>query len=254
MLTGLNLHSGGNTVSLDELAAAPTPANTQSYYPIPHIQLVEQVKDSLFRTGFSITDETHALNNERYFGLMDLKSDYSDRTTTIGLRNSHDKTFPAGLVLGNRVFVCSNLSFSGEIKFSRRHTVNIFRDLPLLVDAAVGRIDAFETNQAARVEAYKTTELDVQTADHIFMSALRAQIVAPSALPKVLNDYLNPQHNEFKKDGFTIWRLFNAFTENMKNSLWMLPKRTMALQAILDSFVRMPIEGSVINEDLFQLT
>ena len=254
MLTGLNLHSGGNTVSLDELAAAPTPAHTDTYYPIPHIQLVEQIKDSLFRTGFNVTDETHALNNERYFGLMDLKSDYSDRTTTIGLRNSHDKKFPAGLVIGNRVFVCSNLSFSGEINFNRKHTVNIFRDLPLLVDAAVGRIDAFESNQAARVEAYKTTELDVQTADHIFMSALRAQVVAASHLPKVLNEYLNPQYDEFKKEGFTVWRLFNAFTENLKHSLWMLPKRTMALQAILDSFVRMPIEGYIINEELFQLT
>jgi hypothetical protein len=32
----------------------------------------------------------------------------------LGLRNSHDKRFPAGLVGGSAVFVCDNLAFSGE--------------------------------------------------------------------------------------------------------------------------------------------
>jgi hypothetical protein len=35
-----------------------------------------------------------------------------------GVRNSHDKSFPASLVLGASMFVCDNLSFSGEVKKS----------------------------------------------------------------------------------------------------------------------------------------
>jgi hypothetical protein len=251
-MKGLNLHSGGNTVSLDELAFAPTPAHTNTYYPIPHIDLVEQVRDSLSRIGFAITAETHAVNKERYFGLMDIKSDYADRSTTIGLRNSHDQKFPIGFAVGNHVFVCSNLSFSGEITFKRRHTTYAQRDLPLLVDAAVGRISEFETSQDARFEAYKTTELSIQEVDHAMMSALRAQVIPGSTLPKILTEWEHPQHPEFAKDGRTLWRLFNAFTEHMKNSLWLLPKRTIALQAILDSFVpKMPLEYAEFSKDLF---
>ena len=53
-----------------------------------------------------------------------------DYCWVLGLRNSHDKTFPAGIVAGASVFVCDNLSFSGEIKFARKHTRFIVRDLP----------------------------------------------------------------------------------------------------------------------------
>ena len=46
--------------------------------------------------------------------------------------------YPAGLVLGAAVFVCDNLSFSGEVKLARKHTSMIERDLPGLVGRAVG--------------------------------------------------------------------------------------------------------------------
>ncbi len=41
------------------------------------------------------------------------------------VRNSHDKTFPAGIVAGTQVPVCDNLSFAGEISLARKHTSNI---------------------------------------------------------------------------------------------------------------------------------
>ena len=49
-----------------------------------------------------------------------------------------DKTFPAGIVAGASVFVCDNLSFSGEVKFARKHTRYINRDLPQLTERAIG--------------------------------------------------------------------------------------------------------------------
>jgi hypothetical protein len=250
-MKAINLHSGGYEVSLDELAMLPVSAPTETYFPIPHIDLVEMVKNSLFRTGYSITDETHAVAGERYFGLMDLKSDYADRTTTLGLRNSHDQKFPAGMVVGNRVFVCSNLAFNGEVKFSRRHTTHIMRDLPRLIDSSIGKINDFETSQAARIEAYKTTELDIKDVDHALMSILRAKILPANTVVKALEEFNHPRHDEFKKDGNTVWRIYNATTEFLKSSLWLLPRRTFALHAILDKFVKLPIEGKLVNMDLF---
>jgi len=58
----------------------------------------------------------------------------------LGLRNSHDKTFPAGITAGASVSVCDNLSFSGEVKLARKHTTHITRDLPRLVQSAVGKL------------------------------------------------------------------------------------------------------------------
>jgi len=58
----------------------------------------------------------------------------------VGLRNSHDKTFPAGLVAGTRVFVCDILAFSGLIQIRRKHTRFAARDLRQLTARAVGQI------------------------------------------------------------------------------------------------------------------
>jgi hypothetical protein len=61
-----------------------------------------------------------------------------DYCRVLGLRNNHDKTFPTGIVAGTSVFVCDNLSFSSEIKFTRKHTRFIVRDLPQLVSRSIG--------------------------------------------------------------------------------------------------------------------
>lgn len=48
------------------------------------------------------------------------------RRRVLGLRNSPDKMFPAGIVAGASVFVCDNLSFSGVINLARKHPRFIF--------------------------------------------------------------------------------------------------------------------------------
>jgi len=53
----------------------------------------------------------------------------ADFALVVGLRNSHDKSFPAGLVIGASVLVCDNLSFSGEVRLARKHTYPIIATL-----------------------------------------------------------------------------------------------------------------------------
>jgi hypothetical protein len=54
--------------------------------------------------------------------------------------NSHDKTFPAGIIAGSCVFICVNLAFSGKVKLARKHTIYITSDLPRLVQGVVARL------------------------------------------------------------------------------------------------------------------
>jgi hypothetical protein len=51
----------------------------------------------------------------------------------VGIRNSHDKAFAAGIIAGAQVLVCDNLCFSGEILLARKHTGHIHYDLPVMV-------------------------------------------------------------------------------------------------------------------------
>src|SRR5580700_744097 len=129
MTARLMLHRGALHVTRDEIARIATPTRTQTWVPIPHLTLLDGVQSALERAGLTVAGEDHALGREgnRLFSLLRLADGTGpgDFGLTVGVRNSHDQSFPAGLVIGATVFVCDNLSFSGEVRLARKHTVHI---------------------------------------------------------------------------------------------------------------------------------
>jgi hypothetical protein len=74
------------------------------------------LQKTLFRSVLTVlikvpnaTLESHTITQDgaRYFGLMSLRSPYGDYTDTVGLRNSHHKSFPIGLAFGSRVWLAN---------------------------------------------------------------------------------------------------------------------------------------------------
>ncbi len=143
--TNLTLHCGATAVSRDRITTVATPPRTTTWVPIPHDRLLTGVQTCLERAGLSVVTEAHGLTRDgnRYFGLLQVANgeNAEDFGLVVGLRNSHDKSFPAGLAVGASVFVCDNLSFSGEVKLARKHTAHVERDLPQLIESAVGRLE-----------------------------------------------------------------------------------------------------------------
>ena len=234
----LCLHCGSRSVPREQVTATTTPPRTSSWVPIPHAQLLEGVQSSLQRAGLSVVSEAHGLSRDgaRYFGLLQVANGHANKDfgLVVGLRNSHDKSFPAGLVVGASVFVCDNLSFSGEIRLARKHTVHVERDLPSLIESAVGRLGDLRRSQEERFSAYKEQELSDSAAHDLLVQALDARVLPVTSLPNVLREWREPRHTEFRASK-TAWRLFNSFTEVMKGNLDALPRRTQALHGLLDA-------------------
>lgn len=247
----LNLitHCGAEKVERQQVFDVVTPERTDTWVPL-----------SLDNCGLRVVTEAHALshNNGRYFGLLQVakkddsrvieaeilessvgdfthaKSAGDDYSWVVGLRNSHDKTYPAGLLLGTQVFVCDNLAFNGEIKIARKNTVFCERDLPRLVSQGVGRLVEKWHDNDKRINAYKQIELVDREAHDLIVRAIDNGAICGSQVPKVLKEYRTPSHPEFA-ESHNVWRLFNAVTEVAKdNSLFALPKRTEALHGLLD--------------------
>ena len=177
-------------------------------------------------------------DRQRYFGLLEVVNGngHADYGLVIGVRNSHDKQFPAGLAVGSAVFACDNLSFSSEIVIARRHTRFIERDLPGLVDQAVGRLGDLRGLQDERIARYKQTELTDMRAHHLVIRALDARVMPVTRVPHVLQEWRRPSHEEFARDGKTVWRFMNAVTDSTRGSgLMGLPRRTQALHGMLDA-------------------
>ena len=238
-LCNLCLHAGAAEVPRVALATVPTPAPTETWRPIPHEEYVRRIEWELPRYGLDVVQEAHALtyDGSRYFGLVQVAREgleHPDYSLVIGLRNSHDKSLPAGLVAGSQVFVCDNLAFSGEVQIARKHTPNIMRDLPSLVGDALGRLLVMFRTQDERVERYRTTRLSDADAHDLTIKALDSGVVCASKIPELLKEWREPRYQEFEPR--TVWSYFNATTEVLKGALHMLPRRSQALHKLCDQF------------------
>jgi hypothetical protein len=235
--TNLILHCGAAAVDLEQVSSVKTPRATSTWQPIPHHQLIQTVQRTLATTNLTIGTQAHSLTHDgmRYFGLMEIhgRKTSEDYCWVLGLRNSHDKCFPAGIVAGASCFVCDNLSFSGEVKFARKHTRFINRDLPQLVERSIGLLMGKWHHQDRRIDAYKQHEVTDEAAHDLVIRSVDVGVCANSYIPGVLSQWREPQHSAFEPRN--VWSLFNAFTETLKQAnLAELPKRTEALHGLLD--------------------
>lgn len=238
---GMLLHCGAELVSRHQLFNVPTPRGTSTWYPLPHRALLEEVQTQLEGCGFAIGRESHALSHDgaRYFGVMEVKlpeQPARDYAWVVGLRNSHDKTFPAGLVAGTSVFTCDNLAFSGEVKISRKHTRFAYRDLRHLTARAVGKLGDKFRHLDRRIDAYRDAAVADWFAHDLLIRAVDCLAITPSQLPRVVAEWRSPHHSEFRPRN--LWSLFNAFTETYKGqNPATVMHRSEALHGLFDGVV-----------------
>ena len=249
-MKGFMNHCGGRHITREELGKLTNPVPmTETHYPIRHDYFLKEVQNALENAGYKIVHEEFSLQRflskkdgkltqDNMFGLMELRNcnNHEDMAKLVGLRNSSTMQFRANMGCGNRVFVCDNLSFSANIVVGRRHTKNIFKDLPKMLSGAITELNKqFEENEK-RVEAYKAHSLDRLTAHDIIMVAMRAGAIPPSMLKPWVNTFYNPTHDAFKNRD--CWSLYNAFTEVAKK--WSYPTmqdRTHLLTKVMDKMV-----------------
>src|SRR5262245_52703630 len=175
----LMLHAGANAVTYDELRSVHTPEGTDTHIPVAHHEIVELMRYTLGFHGHEIVEEHHAVmpDGMRYFGLMTLRSPYGTYGDVVGLRNSHDKSFPIGIAFGSRVFVCDNTAFVGDHIIRRKHTSKAKRELPGLVSEIVVPLQAQRIAQNQKLLTYQATELTDQVADHAVLTMYRKGVI-----------------------------------------------------------------------------
>lgn len=235
----LILHCGASPATREEVDAIATPEGTDTWTPVPHGELIDTVADSLSGSGLRAVSQDYATTRDgnRLFGLFTLGSDNpgGDYALTIGLRNSHDKSFPISVCCGARVFVCDNLSFHGEVVITSKHTRHIKDRLPRIVVEAVQKLTESRRITERRIALYKETEVRGQPHLHdLALRLYRAQAIPASAVTRVIEEYETPKHDEFK--GGSLWCFQNAVTEVLK-SYGDIQRRTLRLAGVLDTEV-----------------
>lgn len=231
----LMLHSGAEAVTYADLSHLAMPEATDTHVPIAHSAVVDMVKYSLGFFGHDIVAEHFGVtpDGHRFFGVLELQSQYGDYTDTVGLRNSHDKKFPIGISFGSKVFVCDNLAFNGDHVIRRKHTKNAKFALPSLVAEVVEPLRGQRQQQARLFDAYKHTRLTAEQVDHIIMEMYRQGIINLTRIADVLDAY-EKQPLDWGHE--SAYRLFNAATFALTGRVTENPAATSQLHRIIDGY------------------
>ena len=206
----------GKFVDRNEVALVETPAGTASWHPVPHIEVIDAVTEVVKAHDWTVTREQYGLAREgqKLFGVMTLnKTSSPEWYRCIGIRNSHDKSFSAGLTAGICVMVCSNMAFGGTTVIKRRHTSGF--DLTELVSIAMNSLENEFLMTETVCEDLKVQYLknDDEARSRIVRAAEIGAINSSDILP-VFQEFKSPRHEDFLEP--TRWSLLNAFTETIK--------------------------------------
>ena len=206
----------GKFVDREEVARIDTPCSTDTWRPVPHIDVIEAVTEVVKAHRWDIEDERFGLASEgkKMFGVMEISRSSSPQWhRCIGIRNSHDKSLAVGLSAGIVVLVCSNLAFGGTRLINRKHTSRI--DLNELIARAVASLEDDFLTTETRCEDLKDAYMkDDDEARSCIVRAAELGVINSSDILPVYREYKQPSHDEFREP--TRWSLLNAFTETVK--------------------------------------
>jgi hypothetical protein len=237
--SSLVVHRGARLVERAELDAIPTPPATETWFPVAHSQVLQEVTGRLADAGFAVRQAQHALsrNDARYFGTLDLDTPLvAGVTLAVGIRNSTDKSLPLGFCAGSRCFVCDNLAFRAELLVSRKHTRFGQTRFGEAIGQAVQSLAAFQQAEAARIRRLQAAGLHPDQADALLLRAYEQKLVSHHFLPRVIQEWRKPSFEEFTPR--TRWSLLNAFTTvlgaRQRGNPQLFAALTMQLQGLLD--------------------
>jgi hypothetical protein len=186
----MTLLSYGGKLTRDELAQVPTPAGTATHKPIPHIEVVVKLVETLGFRQIGVVREEYAVSNDgmRMFGVMDLTTGFEGCRFALGLRNSHDKSFRLSCTAGVRVFVCQNLAFHGEFTpVLAKHSKNFSIEDSFAI--GVDRIQRNFEPLKRQIEEWKGRQLSTAVAKLIIYQAfIEDELEVPKQLARRIHD------------------------------------------------------------------
>lgn len=220
MSSTLISHRGTFKVLREDLYLYSPPEGTKTHKPIAHSELIETIENEARSRNYVISKEEFAIQRSGniLFGVIDLIPtviDFSkvkrNLTPSIGIRTGNNKSFSIQLIAGNRVLVCDNLAFSGDIiALRRKHTSGLD-----LVDEVNKGFDRYEITLALwneTIDYMKCTWLKPLAGRQLIYNIFKEGIVPMKLFKDVAIQYEIIEHTLDN----SLWTLHNIFTNQFK--------------------------------------
>jgi len=215
------------SVTKNILLGATLPAQSRTYKPVSHQQLIDVTLESIVGAGFELGQETYSsardgnIANGRY--TIKNVAD-SEMELQIGWQNSYDKSLSLKFAIGTRIMICQNGCVSGDFgAFKKKHVGEVQSFTPqAIADYIKYSQEAFAKMQKER-EAMKQIEITKRTkAELIGRMLIEEQFIQSTQMNIIEKELKNPTHDYGAPD--SLWELYNYTTFAMKElhpSNWM---------------------------------
>jgi len=223
-----------------ELNTLQVPSATATYQPIPHRDALEIVEDQFKRSGFSIQKESISIGQEGLVmaakwqlepeGFEAMPSHSPIAVVLNG--NTRKHTLRVGF--GLNCMVCTNGMFISEKSIKRKHTKNIYLDIPDMVYDMIQSSENWYSKFMGFLEELKDFEPRREYVNDMLVRSMEAGVIASSHIRKVLNIFSDPTYEEYGND--TLYTLHNAYTEVLRDTStdMEIPRKTIKLNEMID--------------------
>lgn len=193
-------------VTLKELRKFQAPAATATWQPIEHYEFARDALAGLTKAEIPYKERCHLISSrdhgkrlaECYMGLLELDKITLTLPASVGsvnldviltIRNSHDKKFAAGVSIGVYDSLRACYAFYSQVSLYRRHTKNILRDLPQLLEDFHASILQELAAQAETIERLAGYEITNELFELYVCACIKERIFSPAKLAKAFTNW-----------------------------------------------------------------
>lgn len=251
-------------VAKNSLISVPVPAETRTYRPITHEQLIDLTLNSIQSAGFKLESEkyTAARDGQIANGKFRISSVAdAEMCLEIGWQNSYNKQLSLKFAIGAHIFICKNGTVSGDMgAFKKKHQGSVQEFTPTAIVEYIKRAgDVFTQMQKDR-ESMKVVPIDNKTkAELIGRMFIEEEFITITQLGVITKNLKTPEFDYGAPD--SMWELYQFTTQAMKDchpSLWMdshiqahkFFTRESGI-AVPEAIITVPTPGSHPQADLF---
>jgi len=236
----MSLITESGPCNVETVLAQRVPPKTKSYQPVSNEELIDMLYNVSDSYGLKLTEPKWGMARfgQRVFGTYKVENQFNldgEAQFMLGVRNSSDKSLAAGVCFGCRVFVCSNLVFTGYAneedgicgRVFHKHTVNVKDTFHQRLKEALFQFEKFRDFQENFYRMMKRVAINDDTAYATIVKAVMADAIPNKDVVRVAQSWLKQgraPENEVDAQNWhqdfyprNIWSLFNVFTDNHKS-------------------------------------
>jgi len=218
MMTVCNEKSWTNVTDIGNLRNIQTESLGPRHSPVNHGDCLDMFQNTLADKNVNFSNGTGLLSQDRlkYVYVCEIKVDVSpDFTFTMGFCNYNNKRKSLTGLAGEKVFICSNEMYTGQIKeHRRRHTAGIHGEVRGVFENTVEQFNTFVEERGTEINFLKEAKFgDKQLGDTV-LNLHRNSYLGSANISRIVKEWDHPRHKEFEER--TAWSFQNAATEVMK--------------------------------------